>query len=268
MPLAIAQPVHSPGSAVPLWVGCYGWPGGQPASCYLTITSQSWQVDSNGHSASQHSTPVPSSAFILGNTGPYYHFTGTNLVGTNVSVTLKVGEREDWPNTTDPRKMIGKDEYLHACATPGTCANYSYSVGWQDIYWVEEKPQWIHIGATVKHMNSNSYNHWMTSTAAYGIYNTAVSFLAANPGQGKIAVNDMSLPRGGLFDINGTWAPSHWNHQRGKAVDVRSPINPYAVPDNKANEFINTYVLVEYASYGQVEVPPATAVQHIHCEWN
>ncbi|MBZ2184268.1 MAG: hypothetical protein K7J46_06115 [Bryobacter sp.] len=183
-------------------------------------------------------------------------------------VVLKVGERENYPNSTDPRKMVGQDEYLQACASGGFCSNYSYRVGWDDIYWVEEKPQWKHVGFTMEHMNSNSYNHWMTSTAAYGIYNTAVAYLAANPTQVKIAVNDMSLPRGGLFDIAGKWSPSHWNHQRGKAVDVRTPSGEYAIPDAKANEFVNNCVLVGGAMYGQVEMPPAAHYQHIHCEWN
>ena len=163
--------------------------------------------------------------------------------------------------------MVGQDEYLQACAG-ASCSNYSYTVGWTDIYWVEEKPQWIHIGANSKHMNSNSYNHWMMSIAAYGIYDTAVAFLAANPTQGKIAVNDMSLPRGGLFDLSGQWQPSHWNHQRGKAVDVRALVTgEYSIPDAQANQFVNMCVEIGGAGYGQVEVPAPPLVPHIHCEW-
>ncbi len=156
--------------------------------------------------------------------------------------------------------MVGHDEYLNACAA--VCSGYSYSVGWTDIYWVEEKAEWIHVGERPEHMNSNAYNHWMTSNAAYGIWYTAAEFLRRYPSQGRIAVNDMALPRGGLFDISGGWEPSHWEHNRGKAVDVRVASGLYAIPDSRANEFVSICVAMG-AMYGQVEANPL----HIHCQW-
>ena len=33
-------------------------------------------------------------------------------------------------------------------------------------------------------------------------------------------VNDMSLPKGGLFDISGHWVPAHQSHRRGIDVDM------------------------------------------------
>ena len=38
--------------------------------------------------------------------------------------------------------------------------------------------------------------------------------------RGKIRLNDMSLQRGGLFDIAGTWAPSHYRHRFGTDADI------------------------------------------------
>jgi hypothetical protein len=35
----------------------------------------------------------------------------------------------------------------------------------------------------------------------------------------NLAVVDMSLPQGGLFDVNGNWSPSHTWHRLGKSVD-------------------------------------------------
>ncbi len=37
---------------------------------------------------------------------------------------------------------------------------------------------------------------------------------------GHLWVNDMSLPAGGLFDINGNWKESHSSHREGKDVDI------------------------------------------------
>ena len=38
----------------------------------------------------------------------------------------------------------------------------------------------------------------------------------------KVGINDMSLPRGGLFDLNGDWITPHQTHREGKNADIRS----------------------------------------------
>ncbi|HYC89436.1 MAG TPA: hypothetical protein VEO54_09515 [Thermoanaerobaculia bacterium] len=46
-------------------------------------------------------------------------------------------------------------------------------------------------------------------------------------GPAVIGVNDISLPDGGLFDIDGTWSPSHWYHRIGCGVDIdKTALNP------------------------------------------
>ncbi len=184
-------------------------------------------MTSNGHTryGSYHPTPIPSSAFAFGD-GTWWHWSSGVYYGPAL-LNLKAGQRVDYPTLTDVNRMVAHDEYLQACAD--VCAGYSYRVGYSDIYWVEEKPQWIHVGATPQHEGSNSYNHWMTTAAGYGIWNTAVAFLALHPSQGKIAVNDMSLPFGGLFDISAGWEQPHAEHNRGKAVDVATS-GPYGIP--------------------------------------
>src|SRR5882757_1862003 len=75
LPLS-GQTVWAPGQTVQLFVGCYGWPGGQPASCYVTVNSFAWTYDNNGHTAAQHSNPFPSSAMTMQSGGPWYHNLG------------------------------------------------------------------------------------------------------------------------------------------------------------------------------------------------
>lgn len=89
---------------------------------------------------------------------------------------------------------IGQAEYLTACWD--FCGSGDHAVGYSGIYWVEEKPQWIHTGGNTTNHGGNEFNHWMQSTPAYGIWYTAVEYLSRYPAQGKIAVNDMSLPFG------------------------------------------------------------------------
>lgn len=43
----------------------------------------------------------------------------------------------------------------------------------------------------------------------------------------KVLVNDMSLPKGGLFDVGATrWQPSHYEHREGKEVDMITELDP------------------------------------------
>lgn len=36
----------------------------------------------------------------------------------------------------------------------------------------------------------------------------------------RLSVNDMSLPKGGLFDIHGNWQTPHRSHREGKDADI------------------------------------------------
>ena len=36
----------------------------------------------------------------------------------------------------------------------------------------------------------------------------------------RLSINDLSLPRGGLFDINNNWAPPHHEHRAGADADL------------------------------------------------
>jgi len=40
--------------------------------------------------------------------------------------------------------------------------------------------------------------------------------------QTPLNINDISLPNGGRFDINGEWTGSHSTHRVGRAVDIRT----------------------------------------------
>ncbi len=63
----------------------------------------------------------------------------------------------------------------------------------------------------------------------------AVRFQAAYPNL-RLRITDMSLPRGGLFDINENWVTPHCRHRTGTSVDVSkyalTVTNPRTVPIN------------------------------------
>ncbi|MCC8932270.1 hypothetical protein [Rhizobium sp. 'Codium 1'] len=74
----------------------------------------------------------------------------------------------------------------------------------------------ILIGATSRHPD----NHYGTSQMNTQLHSLADKFFAKF--SMPIAVNDMSLVWGGLFDIDGTWGGPHQTHREGRHADVRS----------------------------------------------
>ena len=111
----------------------------------------------------------------------------------------------------------------------------------------------------------NEFNHWMSSAPAYGIWNTAVEFLSQHPSQVKIAINDMSLPYGGTFDINQNWQTPHVSHQAGKGVDVRGNGALYAIPDAQQAEF--RQLCMDNGATQAITEFSGTSNQHVHCLW-
>ena len=77
-------------------------------------------------------------------------------------------------------------------------------------------------GATTNH-GDVYYNRYMTSYAAGEFYNAVSAYLALYTGTPSLilAVNDMSLPYGGVLDLSGNWIPPHQEHWRGVAADYR-----------------------------------------------
>lgn len=64
------------------------------------------------------------------------------------------------------------------------------------------------------HYGSGELHVFVRKMASY--YN----ILAAASEKGTVGINDMSIERGGLFDINGQWTPSHFRHRFGTDADI------------------------------------------------
>lgn len=71
-------------------------------------------------------------------------------------------------------------------------------------------------GVTSKHVQ----NHYGTSVLVQRIIGLANDYAKKFPGE-KLAINDMSLEEGGLFDISNNWKPPHKSHRFGTDVDIR-----------------------------------------------
>jgi hypothetical protein len=73
----------------------------------------------------------------------------------------------------------------------------------------------------------------------------------------KISVNDISLPEGGLFDCNATWAPPHHEHRMGNDADL----NP-SYSGRSCYEDADLRRAVEAISGGKKDFP------YLQCEVN
>lgn len=65
-------------------------------------------------------------------------------------------------------------------------------------------------------------NHYGTATVTRNITFIALYWHLLFPNEHDLYINDMSLPFGGLFDINGNWQPDHNRHRVGTSVDIRT----------------------------------------------
>ena len=107
------------------------------------------------------------------------------------------------------------------------CTGYfGYDVG-DDGF--EELPPWpnvyVRCGLTAGCLCDNiSPTHpnafWGTPEMVAAVEDLAVSFQALHP-ELMLRITDMSLPRGGLFDLDLNWkAPRHCRHRTGTSVDI------------------------------------------------
>lgn len=265
---AIAQsytPMYTPGVSVAWFAWCEPIGGGPPMEdCDVRVSSEPYW-NTNGHF---HNSNRPSSRISSETNGPWSTYLDLNTGASGYALFwLNPGQLTFfWEGEN---KLLAQAERLRFQPRDpgGVSTTTDYAVGYTDppIYYVEPKPQWIHVGGRTQH-GGNAYSHWMTSFAAYKIWYVALDFLAAHPEQGKIAVNDMALPFGGVFDIYFNWQPPHKTHYRGTAVDIRGNSEPYAVPDDVQEEFIalchDPHGAIEYRIEDR-----GTPNQHMHCRW-
>lgn len=222
------SPLYAPSTPTILDAYCYDLNGVVQPNCYVSLTA-GYYPNTNAHTHNSPGAPLstlqPSSGY------------------TNSSGYLQV--------TLTPT-IVGHAEYIQTCAY--YCTNYQYAVGIAGIYWVSDHGIWNQVGAKAIHGGSVSYNHWMTSNAAYGIYDTTVAYQTMYPG--LVDSNDMSLPFGGKFDLNGDWNSPHLAHDWGTAADIDD------IPQANVDEFLRLCSLNHAVDARQ------ESNGSLHCRWS
>ena len=120
-----------------------------------------------------------------------------------------------------------------------------------DLELLPDSPNYVKIGGTCNHHGSrddNAYancrtpdnNHCGGLLTLQAIDSIAANYHRQFPQDDVLAVNDISLPLGGRFDISGLWVgnSNHEFHRHGKDVDIRSstiPADDIFDPEDDAN---------------------------------
>ncbi len=214
-----------------------------PTLAPASSNTQTWAcTDSSGHG-------VPYAGFEFSNgvyfeTNAHYHGPASiepvSTVSPLYGYTNALGQVQITINTN----KVGQAEYI-----TGTCydayGNWAsgtseFAVGYGDLYYNDHPSIWVKIGGDdtgggTGH-GTTAYNRYMTSPAAYGLYNATLYYFANYGGKSPVCTNDMALYIGGKFDIcNDTenhckdssgnpiyapWTSPHISHDRGTAADV------------------------------------------------
>ncbi|MGH9897896.1 MAG: hypothetical protein ACRD4L_03470, partial [Pyrinomonadaceae bacterium] len=207
-------------------------------NCNLSDVSGGALVNSGGHIHHDPFHPFSNITPTSGNTG-----------ANGLPITIR---------TT----IVGQIEATISCI-PGRCDATPFAVGFNDLFELLSGDGIELVGSTTAH----PINHSGTLTMLNGILSTNTEYLSKHPEQGRLALNDMALELGGIFDLGLHWTGPHFDHSRGNAVDVRGNSLPFAIPKQLQNEYVQICRANGATSLATGIHELGTDDQHVHCEW-
>ncbi len=159
-------------------------------------------------------------------TGGHDHQGGGRPTGSIQAVSINSDANGEVKALFKPSAFAGIHKIQATCGGCGTrFSDLEVTVKVPDLVELPANPsKYTIIGTTTKHIS----NHYLTEASVEAL-NELLKIMKAegwtNPG-----INDASLVWGGLFDIGGSWTPSHHEHREGNEVDI-SFYRPAGVSD-------------------------------------
>lgn len=93
----------------------------------------------------------------------------------------------------------------------------TYDIGYQGLVKLEaQNPYYKQVNGAPNHSFEENYYGLPTTLETLKLIAEHYFILAEK----KLSINDMSLRKGGLYDIFGNWQPAHSTHREGKDVDI------------------------------------------------
>lgn len=132
---------------------------------------------------------------------------------------------------------------------------YSFTTKVPNLEQLMAGPAYDLVGSTSTH----SSNHWGTHSFVTKLQQAATLYTLQFSGMPdpKLAINDLALETGGLFDVRGNWAPPHREHRIGVVGDLRT-VSP-------ARRLALKRILVQAGIVGPllIHVPPDPPHWHV-----
>ena len=157
--------------------------------------------------------------------------------------------------------QVGQIEGVWVCAD--YCTFTDFFVAYTPRIPLLSGNDWVRIGATTSH----PVNHFGTVATVLGIMAVASQYHSDYPAYDVIAINDIGLVMGGIFDLNKNWAGPHFNHSRGKAVDIRGNGLPNSVQRIPSVQERFMEICEDYGASLVLHESQGTSNEHFHCEW-
>jgi hypothetical protein len=225
---------------------------GNPMCCLpLSLTGQAAQ-QIGGHF---HSLSVGSIQYRFARLNPTTCNTGPSAFGCQVTITsLAAGGGYDVIAYVTGGPHAGQ----WFVASPGINIGAYQGADISRFEWYGVPGTYMQVGQTTPHPE----NHWCLYWVCAGLAQLAYDYNAT--WNLVIAYNDMSLRKGGLFDISATWMPPHSTHRTGNNADVRANTAPNAIPHDPTirSWFVNR--VIQIFGVAPLLEAPGTANEHYH----
>src|SRR5207244_1540605 len=91
-------------------------------------------------------------------------------------------DRQRYWHVYEKTSIVGQAEGFQETGSFNPNTNTAnFAVGYTNIYWNNHPNVWVLVGGNTTHHGDNSYDHWMTTNAAYGIYYSSTDYQANHP---------------------------------------------------------------------------------------
>ncbi len=207
--------------------------GSSPLVGHSVNLKVAWVDTSNGHVHTGGLMSPPSGSLGMLKVLPDSSAVGSDVTGTTNSLGHALFKYVS--------SEIGGEFELVATATVGQdtlVARDTVTVsalGLKMLPWSQSQPVvWRKFGGTPKHPGPDDnnfpwdyepdYNHWGRPEVDSALVFIATQWKNTHPTEAPLWINDMSLPMGGLFDVNGLWTlgSGHHLHRLGRDADVKT----------------------------------------------
>lgn len=184
---------------------------GVPVNAAVRLELQAVQ-NSGGHQHGDNDSPLRTGMLVSIDTAVVTDQSKV-LTGSAPASGLRFGYNT--PEVSGNYRIVASCTDGKHCTTEGSDMVW---VGVKELFRIQESNIYRLIGDTSDHPD----NHYLISTALNRLTVLSALYHDLHPDSNVLHLNDASLERGGVFDINLNWKSPHFEHCHGTAIDIRA----------------------------------------------